>query len=52
MKKIILATSILATAILSSAQQTIDLFNGKDLSNWKFYLKGNAFRIYVYAGNF
>ena len=42
MKKIILATSILATAILSSAQQTIDLFNGKDLSNWKFYLEDST----------
>ena len=42
MKRIILATSILATAILSSAQQTIDLFNGKDLSNWKFYLEDST----------
>jgi len=36
MKKVLTLAAIAASAIIAQAQQTIDLFNGKDLSNWKF----------------
>ena len=46
MKKIILSSLLLAAMLLfsagTSAQQTKSLFNGKDLSNWKFVLQDNA----------
>ncbi len=46
MKKNILTTLLLTTAMLfsagASAQKTTSLFNGKDLSNWKFILQDNS----------
>jgi hypothetical protein len=34
--------ALLATSMSMSAQQTVKLFNGKDLSNWNFVVDGNS----------
>ena len=41
MKTFLISCFVLATSFSLHAQKTIDLFNGKDLSNWGFVLQDN-----------
>ena len=42
MKTFLISCFVLATSLSLYAQKTIDLFNGKDLSNWGFVLQDDA----------
>ena len=44
MKKLTLFLALMASAFVNNpvdAQKTVNLFNGKDLSNWDFVVEGN-----------